>query len=163
MRAPVQFPPDRRPAKPLADASCCASMQRSENKKLDYKKLSKSRKSVDFSYILVCQGWSLKSTCGFRWHHCHGRVGTERVTTNLKKICFVKRYLSIITLVLLPTWGVARRVRTYRCPIETGWSDSCLDALGCASWETTNRINGLNKYGCKRWTNTVVKVEQILL
>ena len=54
--APVQFPPDRRPAKPLADASCCASMQRSENKKLDYKKLSKSRKSVDFSYILVCQG-----------------------------------------------------------------------------------------------------------
>ena len=27
--APVQFPPDRRPAKPLADASCCASMQRS--------------------------------------------------------------------------------------------------------------------------------------
>ena len=33
MRAPVQFPPDRRPAKPLADASCCASMQRSENKK----------------------------------------------------------------------------------------------------------------------------------
>ena len=40
MRAPVQFPPDRRPAKPLADASCCASMQRSENKKLDYKKLS---------------------------------------------------------------------------------------------------------------------------
>ena len=40
MRAPVQFPPDRRPAKPLADASCCASMQRSENKKLDFKKLS---------------------------------------------------------------------------------------------------------------------------
>ena len=88
MRAPVQFPPDRRPAKPLADASCCASMQRSENKKLDYKKLSKSRKSVDFSYILVCQGWSLKSTCGFRWHHCHGRVGTERVTTNLRKGLF---------------------------------------------------------------------------
>ena len=27
--APVQFPPDRRPAKPLADACCCASMQRS--------------------------------------------------------------------------------------------------------------------------------------
>ena len=30
-RGPVQFPPDRRPAKPLADACCCASMQRSEN------------------------------------------------------------------------------------------------------------------------------------
>ena len=28
-RGPVQFPPDRRPAKPLADACCCASMQRS--------------------------------------------------------------------------------------------------------------------------------------
>ena len=42
MWAPVQFPPDRWPAKPLADASCCASMQRSENKKLD-KKLSPFR------------------------------------------------------------------------------------------------------------------------
>ena len=30
-RGPVQFPPDRRPAKPLADACCCASMQRSGN------------------------------------------------------------------------------------------------------------------------------------
>ena len=34
--APVQFPPDRRPAKPLADASCCASMQRSGGEKLVY-------------------------------------------------------------------------------------------------------------------------------
>ena len=25
-----------------------------------------------------------------------------------------------VSFVFLPTWGVARRVRTYRCPIETG-------------------------------------------
>ena len=34
--APVQFPPDRRPAKPLADAFRCASMQRSAGGKLSF-------------------------------------------------------------------------------------------------------------------------------
>jgi len=42
--APVQFPPDRRPAKPLADASCCASMQR----------------SVASADIIVMEGWGRK-------------------------------------------------------------------------------------------------------
>ena len=59
-------------------------------------------------FILICQGWSLKSTCGFRWHHCHGRVGTERVTTNLKWISFVKRHLSEITRLCSYLRGVWR-------------------------------------------------------
>jgi len=42
--APVQFPPDRRPAKPLADACCCASMQR----------------SVASADIIVMEGWGRK-------------------------------------------------------------------------------------------------------
>merc|ERR1712110_19952 len=42
--APVQFPPDRRPAKPLEDASCCASMQR----------------SVASADIIVMEGWGRK-------------------------------------------------------------------------------------------------------
>jgi len=43
-RGPVQFPPDRRPAKPLADACCCASMQR----------------SVASADIIVMEGWGRK-------------------------------------------------------------------------------------------------------
>lgn len=42
--APVQFPPDRRPAKPLADAFRCASMQR----------------SVASADIIVMEGWGRK-------------------------------------------------------------------------------------------------------
>ena len=59
---------------------------------------SKPFKSIEFwAYMVILSLFdfnfhipivNLLSTCGFRWHHCHGRVGTERVTTNLRKGLF---------------------------------------------------------------------------